>query len=183
MSQIANQNAVSIIVSRRVQPEKIAEFEETLKAVNQAITEFKGYLGTNIFYPEKSSSEYRIQIRFDSHENCQHWESSAEKEYWVAELDKYNQTPAKRHYITGLETWFALPTCQSLVPPPRYKMAIVTWLAITPSLYLFSLATLPWLGDLPLLGRMMITTMAMVSLMTYAIMPMMTKLFHKWLYK
>lgn len=34
--------------------------------------------------------------------------------------------------LCGLETWFTLSPGEAIVPPPRYKMAIVTWIAMFP---------------------------------------------------
>jgi antibiotic biosynthesis monooxygenase (ABM) superfamily enzyme len=33
-------------------------------------------------------------------------------------------------YLTGLETWFTLPSQPGAPAPTRYEMAIVTWAAI-----------------------------------------------------
>ena len=69
-----------------------------------------------------------------------------------------------------------------LVAPPRCKMAIVTWLAIFPLISLLSYATAPITGDLPIVVRVLVTTALAVPLMTYAVMPRMTRLFRRWLY-
>jgi antibiotic biosynthesis monooxygenase (ABM) superfamily enzyme len=35
-------------------------------------------------------------------------------------------------FVTGLETWFTLPGAPGAVPPPPYKMALLTWITIFP---------------------------------------------------
>jgi antibiotic biosynthesis monooxygenase (ABM) superfamily enzyme len=35
-------------------------------------------------------------------------------------------------FLTGLESWFTLPTQPGAPPPPPYKMAILTWVTIFP---------------------------------------------------
>jgi uncharacterized protein len=66
--------------------------------------------------------------------------------------------------------------------PPRYKMFVLTWLAIYPLitaiLWLFG----SFLALFPLPLRTLILTGGLVYLMTYVVMPMLTKLFHRWLY-
>lgn len=172
----------SVIISREIMPGRAQEFEATLKEVTQAITDFKGYLSTHVLYPSGDSTAYRIHVNFDNEENLHHWENSDEKRYWVDKLDSFNASPSQRHIITGLETWFALPRCESIVPPKRYKMAVVTWLAITPTLISFKYFISPYLSKLPLIPAIGITTACMVSAMTYIIMPYMTKFFNRWLY-
>ena len=86
----------------------------------------------------------------------------------------------------ALETWFTLSTDQAIVPPLRYKMAIVTWLAIFPLITLVSWAmgaVLTAAGrELPLIAHTFVATALLVPLMTYVVMPRMTRLFAGWLY-
>ena len=83
---------------------------------------------------------------------------------------------------SGFETWFTLPSKPGEPAPPRYKMAIVTWLAVFPVVaVIFSLFG-QWLNLLPTLVRTLVFTAVMVTLMTYVIMPRMTRLFSFWLY-
>jgi antibiotic biosynthesis monooxygenase (ABM) superfamily enzyme len=65
--------------------------------------------------------------------------------------------------------------------PPRYKMFLLTWLAIYPLitaiLWLFS----SFLALFPLPLRTLILTGVLVYLMTYIVMPKLMKLFYRWL--
>ncbi|HZO68912.1 MAG TPA: hypothetical protein VFB74_28295 [Kribbellaceae bacterium] len=40
----------------------------------------------------------------------------------------------------------------------------------------------PLLGSLPLVARLAVTTLVTVSLMTWVVMPRVTRLLHRWLY-
>jgi antibiotic biosynthesis monooxygenase (ABM) superfamily enzyme len=65
---------------------------------------------------------------------------------------------------------------------PRYKLFLLAWLAIYPLitaiLWLFG----SFLALFPLPLRTLILTGALVYLMTYIVMPRLTKLFHRWLH-
>lgn len=65
--------------------------------------------------------------------------------------------------------------------PPRYKLFLLTWLAIYPLitaiLHLFG----RYLSLLPLPLRTLILTGVLVYLMTYWVMPKLMKLFRNWL--
>jgi antibiotic biosynthesis monooxygenase (ABM) superfamily enzyme len=61
-------------------------------------------------------------------------------------------------------------------------MAVVTWLAVFPLITLILVLFGPLLGLLPMLLRTLVLTAVMVSLMTYVIMPRLTRLFSFWLY-
>ena len=90
--------------------------------------------------------------------------------------------PLQRQVLTGLEGWFTLPSQPGTPPPPRYKMAIVTWAAIFPLITLVVVATAPPVGSLPLVARLAVTTGIAVPLMTWWVMPQMTRLLRRWLY-
>lgn len=84
--------------------------------------------------------------------------------------------------LTGLETWFTLPARDGGPAPPRYKMALVTWLAVFVLVTIIFVLFGRWLEAMPMLLRNLIFTAVMVTLMTYVVMPRVTRLFSFWLY-
>ena len=79
-------------------------------------------------------------------------------------------------FVTGLETWFTLPGQPGEAPPPRYKMALVTWITIFPLITAIVAITGPLIKELPLALRLAITTGLTVPLMTWVVMPRVTRL-------
>jgi len=88
----------------------------------------------------------------------------------------------RTQFLTGLESWFTLPTRPGAAPPPPYKMAILTWVTIFPLITVIVVVSAPLLGNLPLVVRLAVTTGVTVPLMTWVVMPRMTRLLHRWLY-
>jgi uncharacterized protein len=72
--------------------------------------------------------------------------------------------------LTGLETWFTLPGRPGVPPPPRYKMAILTWIAIFPLVTLVAILLGPVLERLSLVPRLAITTAVTVPITTWLVM-------------
>jgi antibiotic biosynthesis monooxygenase (ABM) superfamily enzyme len=66
--------------------------------------------------------------------------------------------------------------------PPRYKMFLLTWLAIYPLITGIFLLFGRWLNAFPLLLRTLLLTGLLVYLMTYIVMPKLMQVFHRWLY-
>lgn len=66
--------------------------------------------------------------------------------------------------------------------PPRYKLFLLTWLAIYPLITVIFLLFGNWLSALPLLLRTLLLTGVLVFLMTYLVMPKLMQIFHRWLY-
>jgi antibiotic biosynthesis monooxygenase (ABM) superfamily enzyme len=61
-------------------------------------------------------------------------------------------------------------------------MALLTWITIFPLITAIVAITGPTLKDLPLAVRLAITTALTVPLMTWVVMPRMTRLLRGWLY-
>ena len=176
---------VTIVISRKVKPGCKAAFEKFISGITASAMTFEGHLGTNVFRPSNpSDNEYQIIFKFDRASNLKIWEESECRRQWLARAESLSLEPAQIRVITGLETWFTLPSPRRILPPPRYKMATVTLLALFPLIQLANLTLVPLLelSSLPLLVRNLIITAILVLLMTYVVMPRMTKLFSQWLY-
>jgi uncharacterized protein len=174
---------VTICILRRAKLGKEKEFEQLLSNIIASASQFPGHLGTNIFRPiDSDNPEYRIIFKFDQLTNLQRWEESQERQRWMELAQPLTEGDENVEKLTGLETWFTLPTNKAIIPPPRYKMAFITWLAIFSLINVITFLFAPILNALPLLIRTFVLTLTLVLLMTYVVMPQMTKLFSKWLY-
>jgi antibiotic biosynthesis monooxygenase (ABM) superfamily enzyme len=174
---------VTAVASRRVKPGREREFEDWVSGILGVANKYPGYLGSEVLRPsDPKDNEYKIIFRFDHASNLHAWENSEERQRWLRQSRPLLYEEAKIHVLTGLETWFTLPSKVGEPAPPRYKMAIVTWLAVFPVVaVIFSLFG-QWLNLLPTLLRTLVFSAVMVTLMTYVIMPRMTRLFSFWLY-
>ncbi len=176
---------VTVVITRKVKPGCEKAFEKFISGITAAAMTFEGHLGANVFRPSNSAdNEYRIIFKFDRASNLRIWEESECRRQWLARAESLRLEPAKIRVLTGLETWFTLPSPKRVIPPPRYKMATVTLMTLFPLIQLASITLAPLLAltPLPLLLRNLIITAILVLLMTYVAMPRMTKLFSKWLY-
>ncbi len=176
---------VTVVISRRVKPGCEAAFEKFISGITATAMTFEGHLGTNVFRPNSSAdNEYQIIFKFDRASNLQVWEESECRRQWLARAESLRLEPARIRVITGLETWFTLPSPKLILPPPRYKMATITLFALFPLIQLANLTLAPLLEffPLPVLLKSLIITAILVLLMTYVVMPRMTKLFARWLY-
>lgn len=173
---------VTAMASRRVKRGREQEFEEWVAGIISEARKAPGYLGSQVLRPSDPDDEYRIVFRFDHASNLHAWESSEERRRWLDKSRPLLREEEKVHVLTGLETWFTLPSKAGEPAPPRYKMAVVTWLAVFPVVMVIFTLFGRWLNMLPTPLRTLVFTLVMVTLMTYVIMPRMTRLFSFWLY-
>ena len=174
---------VTVSVFRRVKPPSVRDFEEFLSAIINASMTFEGHLGTNVFRnSDPNNPEYMIVFKFDRRSNLRRWEESQCRRQWLARIESLTIGSPAIEVLTGLETWFTISPRQLIVPPPRYKMAALTWIAIFPLVNIINLLLGSILNSLPSLLRSLFMTALLVTLMTYVVMPRITRLFSRWLY-
>jgi uncharacterized protein len=151
--------------------------------ISGAAKDFPGYLGEEVFRPAGGQGgEYRIVYRFDSPAHLRDWLDSGERAAWLERAEPHVAGPMRTQFLTGLESWFTLPAQPGALPPPPYKMVILTWVTIFPLITLVIVVSAPLIGSLPLVPRLAVTTLVTVSLMTWVVMPRVTALLRGWLY-
>ena len=174
---------VTVYVTRKIRPDRVAEFERLLDQAIKTANKFPGYLGVTVFRPNRPRDhEYLIVFKFDKLSALLGWENSEERKKFHASAESLQVAPTQTSRITGFEAWFTLPQRPGLSPPPRYKMTLVTMLAAFPMLAMLGLTLGPALLKMPLLLRCLIQVAILIPAMSYVVMPTMTRLFAKWLY-
>jgi antibiotic biosynthesis monooxygenase (ABM) superfamily enzyme len=173
---------ITTAVTRRVKPGHEAAYEEFLEGIIAAASGFQGYLGVEVFRPSGGSDEYRIVYRFEGSGDLRSWLDSDEHAAWLEQAEPHVIGPMRTSMLTGLESWFTLPARPGAPPPPPYKMALLTWITLFPLITLVVLALDPILTRLELVPRLAITTAVTVPLMTWVVMPRVTRALRGWLY-
>ena len=178
-----DQHEVTNVICRKIRSNHEKDYDNWARRYLKAERKAPGYLGTTIITPRGNKSPFRYIIRrFTDNAAMERWDKSDESLNLLGEVNNYST----RHYetSTGLETWFTLPHLKTLSqsPPPKWKMAIVIFIAA----YAISAASRtilnPFLGEWPILDNAVIYTAILVVSLTYFALPIMTRLFRHWLY-
>lgn len=176
-------DAITVVVRRRVRRERVSDFEGWLRGIIGAATAFEGHAGALVIRPDDpANQDYVIVFRFAKAEQLARWEESEERAAWLARVEPLTVGAPQIERVTGLEYWFQLPDHAARRPPPRYKMAAVTLLAIYPMVLVLVPLLAAWLAPLPRALATLLTAMTLVALMTWAVMPALTRLFARWLF-
>lgn len=189
---------ITVIVTRTAKKGRTKEFEDWMDGIVHESLKFEGHLGVDIIRPiEQSKPEYVIIFRFNTLNNLLKWERSQARKDWLVKSKDVVEGEDKVQKLTGLEFWFTPRSphrteseatnnearSQPVNLPPRYKMAMVTvgivFLLLNTLIPKIEQLTAP----LPLLLSSLLGVTIMVFLMTYLIMPSITRLLKPWLYK
>jgi antibiotic biosynthesis monooxygenase (ABM) superfamily enzyme len=184
METSESSQGVTVMVTRRPKPGMRDAFEDYIRGITQCAMKHPGHLGANILKPQHEEGEYRILFKFDSRDNLERWDKSEEREKWRQVAEEVSE-PRTIQIQNGLDAWFELPDEGGSAPPhpPKYKMALVVWLSIFTLVVTLSHLFEPLLNRLPFEPRILLLTGVVVFLMTYVVMPNLTRLLKPWLFK
>lgn len=174
---------VTVVVSRNVFPGHEREYDEWVRKLLEAAKQSPGNKGVTMLIPQPGKSGlYHVVMRFADEKSVHQWETSYIRQKLSHEADAFSRRV--RQEASGLETWFSIPECPELEAPPRWKMAIVTFIAV----YVLASIIIPVLefffkgANFYLLN--ILVTVLLVGILTWVVMPLFSRyIFRKWLYR
>jgi antibiotic biosynthesis monooxygenase (ABM) superfamily enzyme len=175
---------VTLVFSFTVKKGNEKEFEEWAHEITEAGKHFEGHLGSSWIRTPNTATNYTVIIKFLDITDSNKWLRSGVRKRLLKKvypLIKENK-PNRQQNITGLETWFTLPGSVTITPPPRWKMVIMTMIGIYPIGFIYQAYLVSYFKLLPLLLRPVALSLILTPILTYLIMPQLTKLFRNWLY-
>lgn len=174
--------AVTVLVTRRIKPGHEATFERLMGDMMRAAQQFDGHLGAQLVRPgEQPGSEpglYHVVFAFDTQEHLQAWQDSPARSLGLAAMQPLVEGPAQMQVI-GMAHWFMTGAQQA--PPPRWKVAAVSWIGIFPTVLLLFALLGEVIASWPLVMRTLLITALVVTIMTWVVAPQLTRLLKPWL--
>jgi uncharacterized protein len=178
----ASDEPVTVLYSRRVKPGREADFEAWARGIVAAARQFPGHLGASVL-DAPGSREYHILFSFADRRSLRAWLDSEERRRWLARVGELLEADRGLQQLTGLETWFKLPGANvpTMKPPPRWKMWLISIVAVYPLVLAFQALVMPRMTGLPLPLRALLFPLVLLTLMTFVVMPVVTRLLRRWL--
>lgn len=174
---------VALVLSRQVRPGREQAFEQVLGRLAGAVRGQPGHLDVTVLRPAPGGpSLYTIVSHFRTRADADAWLRNPERARLVAEADLHAAGELQTRYVSGLEGWLAAPGAPVLVPPARWKTALVSAAGILPLLEAASYLLAPRLAALPVWVRPLISVLIVIPLMQYAMMPALTRAARGFLY-
>ena len=169
---------IHVVITRRVKIGREGEFQAALLDFFQKSFSQDGVLGADMLTPPPGSNsrEFGLLRTFADEKARDAFFESAMFKAWEAKVRTLTEGEPVHRELHGLEAWF-----RSSSPPPRWKMFIATFLGVLPVVTVLNVtlgpAILPW----NFLLRTAVFNGCMIALLTWAIMPIMTRVLHNWL--
>lgn len=172
--------AIHVAITRRVREGREAEFQQALRSFLHASMAQQGVLGVHMLTPAPGDAggEYGILRTFANEAERDGFYGSALYRDWLERVDPLVDGDCERRELTGLEAWFR----GTGAPPPRWKMATATLVGVYPTSLLLSGTIGEVAHDWPFLLRNLAVAIGMVGLLTWVVMPFVTRSLRGWLH-
>ena len=183
-SNSLNNEQVTVMFSELIKPGKAKEYENWLEGIQEDLKQFQGFVEINVIKPsDPHSLEYISLVKFDSQDNLIKWRESSVLAKWLSQLHDLVSEPATIQQAYGLELWFSRPKVFITAESPAFwKQVLLGVATVYPMILLLNFVLEPVTGDLPWLLSLFINVVLLSSLLTYPIMPYVTKYLQNWLY-
>lgn len=173
---------VSVVVSRRPAPGRERDLATWADGVSAAAAAFPGHLAARVYRPDPPDrDDLVIAFTFTDASSLSAWEVSDIRRSWLAAAEPLTQGGQQTHAVSGFESLFAPGVHATASPPPRWKTAVIIALALYPASLAVGWLITPRLPDLPLPGRVLVSTLVIVPYMVWIGVPWATRWMQRWL--
>ncbi|MDB5309167.1 MAG: hypothetical protein JWO38_3369 [Gemmataceae bacterium] len=172
----------SSVIVHRVPSAAADRFLALQDGLTRAAEAFPGYQGTDVYPPADAAGvEWVVLIHFADAAALQGWLTSPARAGWVekvrAEVGEFRLKTLPR----GFGSWFTGPASDPDALPPGWKMVLIVLLGLYPTVILLTLTVGRVTDPLGLAVGMLIGNALSVSILQYAVMPGLTRVFGPWL--
>jgi antibiotic biosynthesis monooxygenase (ABM) superfamily enzyme len=166
--------AVHVAITRKIKPGCERAFEESLRHFFRDSLDHQGVLGVHLLSPPPGSDarEYGILRTFADERERDTFYRSELFGKWQAHVAQFTEGDRTVRDLHGLEAWFRGAA------PPRWKMALLTWLGVWPTSLVVGTLLGARLAELPALVSSGIVAAVIVVCLTWIVMPLLVRLFH-----
>ena len=172
---------VHVAITRRVLPGLEGQFETQLARFMQDSMAEAGITGVHVLKPPAGSSsrEYGILRSFDNAAAAEAFYQSRRFHQWLEDVEPLVEGEPLRRQLTGLEAFFRFGGHGM---PPKWKMAVVTWLGVVPSVLVWTTVLPPVLTHVHWLVQAAIINACVVATLAWGVMPLLTRGLDRWLH-
>lgn len=172
---------VTVVVSHPVDPAQANEFVEWQQRVTDAERAFPGFGGSELFRPVPGVQEdWTAVFRFDTEEHLNDWLESPERKRLLEEGAHFQDFELRR--ISGpFGSWFSFGGDADAEGPAQWKTALSVLVGLYPTVVLLTLGISEIWEDGELWETLLLGNVLSVSLLTWVVMPIVTRALHFWL--
>jgi len=150
--------------------------------LNRAAQAFHGYLGQDVVFDDcvgGATLKVTTHVRFEELEQCLHGLDSPERRALITQAEKLVGYRYRFHLdASSFDQWIQI---RGPSRTPIWKVNLLVWLALYPSVMLLMWLGGSTLGQLPLPLNMLISNLITVLLNGYVLVPWLSRIYSNWM--
>jgi antibiotic biosynthesis monooxygenase (ABM) superfamily enzyme len=176
----ANAQPIHVAITRHIKPGCEQEFQTALKEFFGRSLAQSGVQGAAMLVPPpgSNSTEYGIIRTFASATERDAFYTSPLYVEWKKRIAPISEAEPQIRQLHGLEAFFRRG---ELFPPPRWKMAIATYLGVVPVIMVLALTIGRLISSWNFVINNLVFNACVVTLLTWVVMPLITRALRRWL--
>lgn len=170
----ATEGTATLTIGRTVHPGREREFETEFAEVLASAAAMPGWVGGSVFAVGAAPAEYDTRMHFASQDALDEWVRSDTRRAWLERLEVLSDQATVAR-LGAQDGWLLPPHIVPVRPPPRYRVALLTWPGICPLITAILALAGSHIAHLPVFVRSLVLTACVIPLMTWLVMPLLTR--------
>lgn len=169
---------VTAVVSKRVPAGSLRAFRHAQADLDDVMRSFPGFVRSEISEPMPGVQDDHVTLfTFDSRQNLDNWLRSDERSVALGLLDDLIEGNFTLSVVSGFGGWFE----EQGHAPARWKQAVTVLVALFPTLLVLREVQNVIAPDVPWLPALFVSNVASIAILTWVLMPLLTKWLQPWL--
>jgi antibiotic biosynthesis monooxygenase (ABM) superfamily enzyme len=170
---------VTAVLTQRIRPDAEEEFHRVQARMLRAMEQFEGFLRSDLLPPVPGVQEdHVIVFSFASKAHLDRWLESDERRQLLTDLAPLIEGERTLNVVGGFAGWFPAP---GLPQPVRWKQAVAVLLALFPTTLTLGFLQRWLVPDIPWTAALFVSNVLGVSVLTWLLMPLVTRWLGGWL--
>lgn len=169
-----------VVISHRVKPGREGAFQAWTEGIAADMEAAPGFLARQSIPPvAEVQAEWVSVFHFDTMDNLKAWIHSETRAQWLTRALPLVETQWRSRIVGGLDHFFGLlPEAE---PPAVWKLAVLTELGLFPVVMLVNALLNKGFPTMANWAETALCTSICVSVLAWAVMPLLTRCFQPWL--
>ena len=182
VAPLSQGSLITVSIRRQAKVGREGDYEAGLNAVLAEAVTLPGTSGATVLALGGSPASYQILLHFDDEAGRRAWSGSPVRRRWLERMDELTNGIPEIEVLDAQHAWLVQRHRAGLVVAPlRHKVALLTWIGIYPVITVLLAFLGPRIAPWPLVARTFVLTASAIPLMTWLVMPTVTRLAKPWL--
>lgn len=171
--------AVTAVMSQRVRPDAWEDFRRAHSEITLVMRDFDGFLSCELAEPVPGvQDDHVVVFAFDSRANLDRWLESEERQRVLRLIEPLIEGERTLNVVGGFAGWFRADEGRE---PRRWKQGVTVLIALYPTTLLLGWLQRTFLPDVPWVPALFASNVLGIAILTWLLMPAVTRLLARWL--